>query len=258
MNTIVVIPTYNEADNLQPMAKALWALPVPDLSILVVDDNSPDGTGDVAEMLMQASPGKMHLLRRPGKQGLGTAYKAGFTKALEMGADVIVQMDADFSHSPAYIPDLLRWLDEYDVVVGSRYVKGGGTDKRWSLWRWLLSWWANSIYTRVILRTKQKDTTAGFKAWRRETLQGIDLHRIHSNGYDFQVEMTYVTEKLGYRVKEIPIYFEDRRIGKSKMDVPVKIESALRVWDIAWRHRKLKPANRASDAASQVGANAVG
>lgn len=245
MKTFVVIPTYNEADNLRLMAKALLDLPVDDLNLLVVDDNSPDGTGEIADMLAEAYPGRMFTLRRPGKQGLGTAYKDGFRKAMELGAEAIVQMDADFSHSPAYVPELLTPLSEVDVVVGSRYVKGGATDKRWSVWRYLLSWWANSIYTRLILGTRQKDTTAGFKAWRRETLQGIDLSRIRSNGYDFQVEMTYVAEKLGYRVKEIPIYFEDRRIGQSKMDVPVKIESALRVWDILWRHRGLKPSMRA-------------
>jgi len=245
MKSIVVIPTYNEAENIRPMAEALWALPVDDLTVLIVDDNSPDGTGDLADQLARENPDHIAVLHRPGKQGLGTAYKAGFREALAMGADAIMQMDADFSHSPSYIPEMLSLLDQYDVVVGSRYVKGGATDKRWSLWRWLLSWWANSVYTRLILRTKQKDTTAGFKAWRCETLEGIDLSRIHSNGYDFQVEMTYLTERLGYRVKEIPIYFEDRRIGHSKMDIPVKIESALRVWDIAWRHRGLKPANRA-------------
>ena len=190
-------------------------------------------------------PGQVHLFTRPGKEGLGKAYKAGFKKALEFGAEAIVQMDADFSHSPFYIPEMLSMLDQYDVVVGSRYVEGGGVDEQWSFGRWLLSWWANSIYTRLILRTRQKDTTAGFKAWRRDTLRGIDLDRIHSNGYDFQVEMTYVTERLGYHIKEIPIYFEDRRIGKSKMSVPVKLESALRVWDVLWRHRGLKPEHRA-------------
>ncbi len=245
MQTIVVIPTYNEADNLIPLAEALWALNVPDLSVLIVDDNSPDGTGDRAEELAARQPGRIAVLHRPGKQGLGTAYKAGFRRALEMGAGAIVQMDADFSHSPAYIPEMLAGLDHCDVVVGSRYVRGGGTDRRWGVGRYLLSWWANSVYTRLILGTHQKDTTAGFKAWRRETLIGIDLDRIRSNGYDFQVEMTYVAEKLGYRIHEIPIYFEDRRIGRSKMDMPVKIESALRVWDIRWRHRGLRPSMRA-------------
>lgn len=245
MKTIVVIPTYNEADNIASLTQELLALDIPDLSIMVVDDNSPDGTADVAEQLADEHPGQIHIIRRRGKLGLGSAYRDGFRKALAMGADALVQMDADFSHSPSYIPGMLDLLGEYDVVVGSRYVKGGRLDERWSFWRYLLSWWANAVYTRLILRTHQRDTTAGFKAWRRETLLGIGLSRIHSNGYDFQVEMTYVTEKLGYHIKEIPIYFEDRRIGQSKMTVPVKIESALRVWDILWRHRSLNPSQRA-------------
>ncbi len=245
MKTITVIPTYNEVENIPELTGQLWALDVPDISILIVDDNSPDGTADVAESIAAENPGKLHVLRRPGKMGLGTAYKDGFREALRMGAEAIVQMDADFSHSPSYIPQMLALLEDYDVVVGSRYVEGGATDERWGFGRYLLSWWANSVYTRLILRTKQRDTTAGFKAWRRETLLGLGLNRVRSNGYDFQVEMTYVTEKLGYRVKEIPIYFEDRRIGQSKMDIPVKIESALRVWDILWRHRKLNPSMRA-------------
>jgi dolichol-phosphate mannosyltransferase len=245
MKTIVVIPTYNEADNLPPLAAELWALNVPDLSILVVDDNSPDGTADVVEHLAHDHPGQIAVLRRPGKLGLGTAYKDGFCRALEMGAEAIVQMDADFSHSPSYIPQMLDLLSDYDCVVGSRYVAGGKTDEDWGVGRYLLSWWANSIYTRLILGIKTLDTTAGFKAWRRETLLGLDLSRIRSNGYDFQVEMAYVTERLGYRVIEVPIYFEDRRVGRSKMSMSVKIESALRVWDVLWRHRWLRPSMRA-------------
>jgi dolichol-phosphate mannosyltransferase len=245
MKTIVVIPTYNEAENIRALLEALLQLDIPDLAILIVDDHSPDGTADVAEALGATHGDRVAVLRRPGKMGLGTAYKQGFRKAMGMGAEAIVQMDADFSHSPSYIPAMLKRLGEYDVVVGSRYVRGGKLDERWSFWRYLLSWWANAVYTRLILGTRTVDTTAGFKAWRRETVQGIDLDRIHSNGYDFQVEMAYVTEKLGYKVLEIPIYFEDRRIGHSKMDVPVKIESALRVWDVLFRHRGLKPGDRA-------------
>lgn len=244
MKTTVVIPTYNEATNIPPLAAALWALGLPDLSILIVDDNSPDGTAEVVEDLAHANPGRIAVLRRPAKLGLGTAYKAGFRRALAEGAQAIVQMDADFSHSPSYIPHMLDLLERFDVVVGSRYVEGGRLDERWSFGRYLLSWWANSVYTRLILGTRQRDTTAGFKAWRRETLLGIGLHRIRSNGYDFQVEMAYVAERLGYRIKEIPIYFEDRRIGQSKMSMRVKVESALRVWDILLRHRRLTPADR--------------
>ncbi|NDJ33737.1 MAG: polyprenol monophosphomannose synthase [Chloroflexi bacterium] len=244
MKTIVVIPTFNEADNVVPITEAILALGIENLSVLFVDDDSPDGTVDVVAGLVTTYPGQVYLIHRPGKMGLGTAYKDGFRRALDMGADRIVQMDADFSHSPAYIPQMLDLLEDYAVVIGSRYVPGGSRDERWGIDRRLLSWWAN-FYTRVILRISVKDTTAGFKVWRRHTLIGIDLSRIHSNGYDFQVEMTYAAEKLGYRSKEIPIHFEDRRIGQSKMDVPVKIEAALRVWDILWRHRQLNPSMRA-------------
>ncbi|MBN1120763.1 MAG: polyprenol monophosphomannose synthase [Anaerolineae bacterium] len=244
MKIIVVIPTYNEANNVPPLAAELWGLDIPNLSILVVDDNSPDGTADVVDDLVEHSRAEISVMRRPGKMGLGTAYRDGFKKAIEMGADVIIQMDADFSHSPSYIPKMLEELQNCDCVVGSRYVEGGSLDERWSLGRYLLSWWANSIYTRLILGTRQRDTTAGFKAWRRETLQGMGLDRVHSNGYDFQVEMTYLAEKLGYLIVEIPIHFEDRRIGQSKMNMKVKLESALKVWNIMWRHRRLRPQDR--------------
>jgi len=240
----VVIPTYNEAENIAPMTGALFGLDIPALSLLIVDDESPDGSGHIADDLASRYPDRMHVLHRTGPRGLGLAYIDGFRYALEHGADLVVQMDCDFSHSPRYIPQFLERIPDYDVVIGSRYVEGGKTDEDWGLGRWLLSWWANSIYTRLILGCKVKDTTAGFKCWRRETLQGIDLNSIHAQGYVFQVEMAYVTERLGYRVLEIPIYFEDRRIGRSKMTVPVKIEAALRVWEVRWRHRRLRPGDR--------------
>jgi dolichol-phosphate mannosyltransferase len=235
---MVVLPTYNEAENLPTMVGELLALDVPSLEVLVVDDNSPDGTGRVADDLADRYAERVHVMHRSGKLGLGTAYLAGFRYALDHGADLIVQMDADFSHSPRYILQFLELIDDYDVVVGSRYVSGGQLDERWGWWRYFLSWWANSVYTRLILGLRIKDATAGFKCWRRETLEGIGLQRIRSNGYVFQVEMAYLTEKLGYRFFEVPIYFEDRRIGRSKMTVPVKLEAALRTWQIRWRHRK--------------------
>jgi dolichol-phosphate mannosyltransferase len=240
----VVMPTYNEANNVRPMTKALLALDIPTLDILIVDDESPDGTGLIADELSVQHPGQVHVLHRKGQRGLGRAYIDGFRWTLEHGADLIVQMDCDFSHSPTYIPQFLDHMPDYDVVVGSRYVQGGKTDERWGWGRWLLSWWANSIYARLILRCETRDATAGFKCWRRETLQGIDLSRIRSQGYVFQVEMAYVSERLGYRVLEIPIYFEDRRIGHSKMTMPVKIEAALRVFEVRWRHRRLQPRDR--------------
>jgi dolichol-phosphate mannosyltransferase len=234
---MVVLPTYNEADNLATMVGELLALEIPGLQILVVDDDSPDGTGEIADSLVEEHPGRVHVIHRAGKLGLGTAYITGFRFALDQGADLIVQMDADFSHSPNYVPQMVEATEDYDVVVGSRYVPGGGTDERWSFGRYLLSWWANA-YARFILGIKTRDATAGFKCWRRATLEGLGLDRVRSNGYVFQIEMSYLTEKLGYRSLEIPIYFEDRRIGQSKMTVPVKIEAALRTWQIRWRHRK--------------------
>lgn len=243
VKTVVVLPTYNEAANLPALADALWALPLPPLEILVVDDASPDGTGRLADELAAAHPGRMSVIHRSGKLGLGTAYIQGFRRALECGAEVVVQMDADFSHSPNYLPDFITQLEDYDVVVGSRYVPHGKLDERWETGRVLLSAWAN-WYARRLLGIRVKDATAGFKAWRRNTLLGIELERINSNGYVFQVEMAYVTERLGYRVVERPIYFEDRRIGQSKMTMPVKLEAAWRVWEVGLRHRHLTPADR--------------
>ncbi len=243
MTTLVVIPTYNEAENLPAITAELFTLELPEeLHILIVDDASPDGTGQVADDLAQRCyPDRLHVIHRSGKLGLGTAYVTGFTWALEKGFDYIIQMDADFSHSPSYLAEMLAKIPDYDVVVGSRYVSGGDLDERWSWWRWFLSWWANSVWTRGILGVKTKDATAGFKCWRRSALQRIGLERINSNGYVFQVEMAYVSEKLNFRILEIPIYFEDRRIGQSKMTVPVKIEAALRVFEIRWRHRNVRP-----------------
>jgi dolichol-phosphate mannosyltransferase len=241
---VVVIPTYNEANNLPVLAAELWALKIPELSIVIVDDNSPDGTGDIADELAERRAGELHVIHQPVKSGLGRAYIAGFLWALEQDADTIIQMDSDFSHSPQHILEMLDKIEQADVVVGSRYVEGGSVDEHWSFGRYLLSWWANSVYTRLILGTRTKDTTAGFKCWRADTLRGLGLDRIRSNGYIFQVEMSYVAEKLGYSVVEIPIYFEDRRIGESKMTTPVKFEAAWRVWEVWWRHRQLTRADR--------------
>lgn len=244
----VVIPTYNEADNLPSLAAALFALPFPRLHLLVVDDNSPDGTGRVADELAttynRAAPierPRVRVIHRMGKGGLGTAYVAGMQAALADGADYVLQMDADFSHSPRYIPQMLGVMlaTGADVVIGSRYVPGGTLDEGWGPGRRLMSWWAN-LYSRAILGLRIRDMTAGFKLWQREALAGIGLDTIRSNGYSFQVEMAYVCERLGYRMVEIPIHFEDRRIGQSKLDVPVKVESAWRTWQIRWRYRHLK------------------
>ena len=237
MSVMVVIPTYNEASNLTAMVEALCALPGPELEILIVDDNSPDGTGQLADKLCAAQPRQVHVLHRARKAGLGAAYIAGFKLALAQGAEQIIQMDADFSHSPSYIPRMLDAVRQYDVVVGSRYVRGGKVDERWRAGRFFLSWWANSVWVNLVLHLKVRDATAGFKCWQRRVLEQIALDQVRSNGYDFQVEMAYLTERLGFRVLEIPIYFDDRRIGKSKMNIPVKLEAAYRVLEIRWRHR---------------------
>jgi dolichol-phosphate mannosyltransferase len=247
--TIVVIPTYNEAENLPLITKALFELPVENLNILIVDDNSPDGTGRMADDLAATTyPGRLFVLHRTEKAGLGPAYIAGFKKALSMGADYIIQMDADFSHQPKYILDLLRAVETNDLVVASRFVKGGSVDKTWSIYRKLLSWFANRIYTPTILGIPIYDATGGFRIWRRETLIGLDLDRIRSSGYIFQVEMVYVAHRLGFRVAEIPIYFPDRELGQSKMDIKIQIEAAARVWQVMMRHRKLNPQMRRQSA----------
>lgn len=239
METMVVIPTYNEAENVPKLVGELFALAIPNLSILIVDDNSPDGTGEIAREIAARHPDIVHVIQRPAKLGLGTAYITGFRYALDKGARYVIQMDADFSHSPSYIPIMLEKIQEYDVVIGSRYIPGGRVDERWGLNRVLLSWWANAVYIPLILKLKVKDATSGFRCFRREVLEAIDFSRVRSNGYVFQVEMIYLCEKLGFRVLEIPIYFEDRRIGKSKLNFPVKVEAAFRVWEIKWRYRNL-------------------
>jgi dolichol-phosphate mannosyltransferase len=240
----IVIPTYNEADNLPALARALWELPLPDTRLLIVDDASPDGTGELAEDLSREQRGRLSVIHRPGKLGLGSAYITGLRAALESGAEAIGQMDADFSHSPHYLPGFLDMLELSDVVLGSRYVPGGSVDRRWGAGRKLLSGFGNA-YARLILGLRVRDATGGFRVWRRETLHGMPLDRIRSNGYVFQVEMAYVAQRLGYVMAEAPIYFEDRRIGQSKMSFRIQVEASLRVWQVLWMHRHLTPDQRA-------------
>ena len=239
----IVIPTYNEAENLPALARAVRDLPLPGTRLLIVDDGSPDGTGEVAEELAREHPGQLGVIHRPGKLGLGSAYIAGFRAALDAGAEAIGQMDADFSHSPHYLPGFLDMLELSDFVLGSRYVPGGSVDRRWSAGRKLLSSFGNT-YARLILGLRVRDATGGFRVWRRETLLGMPLDRIRSNGYIFQVEMAFVAQRLGYEVAEAPIYFEDRRIGQSKMSFRIQAEAALRVWQVLWMHRRLTPDQR--------------
>jgi dolichol-phosphate mannosyltransferase len=220
---LVVIPTYNERENISLLLPHVLAYP--ELSVLVVDDGSPDGTGDIVAAEMQSNE-RVHLLRRAGKQGLGTAYVTGFRYALEHGADYIFEMDADFSHDPRYLPDLLHAAETaYDLVIGSRYVPGGGTTD-WGIGRQLISRGGN-IYARLILSLPLSDMTGGYRCYRRKALEAIDLNRIRSNGYSFQIEMAYRVHQAGLRVGEVPIIFPDRRVGASKMSKNI-VGEALR------------------------------
>jgi dolichol-phosphate mannosyltransferase len=234
----VIVPTYNEAENIPKLVAGLFKLPIPDLRLLVVDDNSPDGTGQLVKDLAANFPGRISLHERAGKMGLGTAYLEGFKMACEAGADAVAQMDADFSHPLEKLADLLAAAQDFDFAIGSRYVEGGSVDERWPLWRRRLSAFGNT-YARTILRMPIRDVTGGFRVWRRETLAGMPLERVKSNGYVFQVEMAYLASKLGYRAREIPIYFADRRCGVSKMSFSIQAEAALRVWNVLFAYRDL-------------------
>ena len=226
---LVVIPTYNEIDNLEPITSAVLAVE-PRADILVVDDNSPDGTGRLADQLAEKSQ-RLHVLHRQQKQGLGRAYLEAFSWALAKGYQLVVEMDADFSHDPKYLPALIDTaLGGADLVVGSRYVAGGGT-VNWGLARQIISR-GGSLYARSILGLRIRDLTAGYKCFHRRVLEAIELDRVHSSGYAFQVELTYRAVKKGFTVKEIPIVFEDRRVGKSKMSRKIFLEGVTMVWKL--------------------------
>jgi dolichol-phosphate mannosyltransferase len=212
--TCVVLPTYNEADNLARLASALLGLPE-DLSILVVDDASPDGTGALADCLAEEQPGRVEVIHRAGKLGLGTAYLAGFRWALEKGAERILTMDADFSHDPGYVPSLIARAATADMVIGSRYVRGGGVAD-WPASRQMLSRTANLV-AHLALGLRARDVTAGFRLYHRAVLESIPLDRIFSSGYSFLLEMLFLVEQRGWRVEEVPIIFRDRRHGVSKI-----------------------------------------
>ena len=231
----VVMPTYNEAANLERMVETLFGLGLPGLDIIIVDDSSPDGTGRIADELSARYPDRVRVIHRPGKMGLGSAYVTGFRRALAEGADFVVEMDADFSHPPATLFTFLELARDADVVVGSRYVSGGKVDDRWSLWRRFLSWGGN-VYARAVTGLKVRDATAGFKCFHASALAGIDLERVRSDGYAFQVEMAYACQRKGYRVREVPITFLDRTHGKSKMSGRIIREAAWRVWQMKFRY----------------------
>jgi dolichol-phosphate mannosyltransferase len=238
MRITIILPTYNEAENLPKLVSALLSLPL-DLSVLVVDDHSPDGTGKVADELCARHPDRVSVLHRPGKDGLRSAYMEGFQKALDDGAEVVVQMDADFSHDPAVLIQMARRIASCDVVIGSRYVEGGSLDERWPAWRKLLSAFGN-FYARTILGFPLRDVTTGYRMWRRDVLRSMPLDRIRSNGYIFLVEMIYVAYLMGHNISEVPIYFADRRWGESKMSFKIQLEAAVRIWDVWWHYRDMR------------------
>lgn len=225
MQGIVIIPTYNECENIGLLVPQILAH---NLHVLIVDDHSPDGTGDIADQLA-AADSRVSVLHRSGKHGLGQAYVAGFRQALAMNAPYIFEMDADFSHDPRYLPELLAAARvAYDLVIGSRYVPGGGTTD-WGLVRQLISKGGN-WYARLVLGLPLADCTGGFRCYRRSTLAALDLDTVRSNGYTFQIEMAYRVYCLGLRVGEIPIIFPDRRVGQSKMSRQIVAEALLHVW----------------------------
>lgn len=222
---LIIIPTYNELENLPELVKAIFAV-AEDVHLLVVDDGSPDGTGALADELA-AADARVHVLHRSGKLGLGTAYIAGFKWALERDYPLVMEMDADFSHQPRYIPDFIAKAQDAGLVLGCRYIPGGGTED-WGLWRKLVSRGGN-VYARMVLWLPFHDLTGGFKCFRREVLEALDLDDVKSTGYAFQIELTYRAHKLGFRVAELPIIFPDRRVGQSKMSGNIVREAMINV-----------------------------
>ena len=220
MKTLIIIPTYNEFDNLRPLLQEIFSF-APAADVLIVDDNSPDGTGKLADQIHVENP-QVNVLHRAGKLGLGTAYIAGFKYAVEHGYDAAFEMDADFSHDPRYLPDFLQKIENADLVIGSRYVEGGDTPN-WSLLRRFISGGGN-IFARFMLGIPVHDCTAGYRCYRRQVLESIELDTIESQGYAFQVELAYRVYKHGFKIVETPIIFMDRRVGKSKMSRTIFLE----------------------------------
>jgi dolichol-phosphate mannosyltransferase len=233
MRSLVITPTYNEAENIEPIVREVLKQVPSGLDILVVDDGSPDGTGEVADRLANEFE-QVHVLHRTEKAGLGKAYVAGFRWGMEREYDVLVEMDADFSHHPTYLPTMLEQLQKHHVVIGSRYVDGGGT-KNWGFIRKLISR-GGSLYSRVILGAGLLDFTGGFNGWRREVLDAINLDTLRSDGYSFQIELKYRAYLSGFSIHEFPIIFEDRKVGQSKMSKKIFIEAMYRVWQLRMNH----------------------
>jgi dolichol-phosphate mannosyltransferase len=230
LKSMIVIPTYNERENMQKLIPILLSLPL-DLEVTVVDDNSPDGTADAVHTLAGEDE-RVHVVSRPAKMGLGSAYVAGFKYSLQKDADLIFEMDADFSHDPAAIPEFVAAAVDADLVLGSRYLTGV-TVVNWPLRRLVLSYGAN-LYTRLITGMPVHDATGGFKCFRRKVLESIDLDSVRSDGYSFQIEMSYKCWKKGFRIVEIPITFTDRRVGVSKMSKKIIWEAVGLVWRLRW------------------------
>lgn len=226
MQGMVVVPTYNEKDNIERLVRAILDLEK-DLHVLIVDDNSPDATGEIADRLA-GTLNEVHVIHRKGKLGLGSAYREGFRYAMKEGAPLIFEMDADFSHDPGYLPLFLEKIKDHDVVVGSRYLSGVSV-VNWPIRRLMLSYGAN-IYTRIVTGLRLTDCTGGFKCFRREVLEAIDLDRIKSDGYSFQIEMNYRCMEKGFRIGEVPIIFIDRHAGSSKMSKKIVREAIIMVW----------------------------
>ncbi len=225
MKTLVIIPTYNESENLEKLLREVFVF-LPQTEVLIIDDNSPDGTGKIADEFAAVNP-SLHVIHRPKKMGMGNAYNQGFRYAIEHGYDIVFQMDADFSHKPSDLPRLLDALKGNGLVIGSRYVYGGGT-VNWGIVRRFISKSGN-LYARTILGMDIKDITGGFRCYSVGTLRKVDLDQVKSDGYGFQVEMAYRIKQAGYGIKEVPIIFEDRRAGQSKMSKDIVMEAFIRV-----------------------------
>ena len=225
---VIVIPTYNEIENVQRLVDGIYDYQ-PDVHILFVDDNSPDGTAELIQKIMETNQ-RIHILQRPNKEGLGRAYIAGFKVALDMGFQYIFEMDADFSHDPKEIPNFLAAIEDQDLVLGSRYIRGVNV-VNWPLSRLLLSYFAN-MYTRIVTGLPIQDATGGFKCFRSSVLETINLDKIHSNGYGFQIELSFKAWRKGFRIKEIPIIFIDRQFGESKLSKNIMWEAIFLVWKL--------------------------
>lgn len=252
---LIVIPTYNEIENIQTLVEKVLSVAPSNVEILIVDDNSPDGTGKLADQLSTRNAGRVHVLHRQKKMGLGTAYVNGFKWGLDKKYDAFIEMDADFSHDPKYLPEMLKRLTQNDVVIGSRYVAGGGT-VNWGIGRKILSR-GGSFYSRLILGAPIRDFTGGFNGWRRPVLEAVDLGSLRSDGYSFQIELKYRAFLKGYRINEFPIIFEDRKVGKSKMNRRIVFEALGRVWGFRMRAGQLRAALPAPTAGANGAAQSL-